>query len=285
MASPHVLFVGAGDLARRASRTLLGRGWQVSTVCRSGDAGGLAVNALTGDYTRSDGLAALAGLRPDYLVFTPLPAGRDPSGYHRGFADSVDCIAASGVAAGVRRFFYVSSTRVFAEQDGGWVDEASPLTETDAAARGIIRGEALARALAPATVVRPSGIYGALPGMLLERVRAGVGTGDPDRYSNRIHREDLAAFLCHLLQLADDQRPVPDTVIASDDAPAPLMQVEAWLAERLGVEIHPGTDIGPARANRRCRNIGLHSTGFGLTYPTWREGYAAMLTTLGSGDG
>lgn len=285
MASPHVLFVGAGDLARRTSRFLLGRGWQVSTVSRSGDTGGLAVNALTGDYTEACGLTALAGLRPDYLVFTPLPAGRDPRGYRRGFADSVDVIAASGVAAGLRRLIYVSSTRVFAEQDGGWVDEDSPLTESDAAAQGIILGEARARALAPATVVRPSGIYGALPGMLVERVRAGIGTADPERYSNRIHRDDLAALLGHLLELAENRHAAPDTLIASDDEPAPLMQVEAWLAERLGVALRPGSDTGAPRANRRCRNTVLHSTGFSLSYPSWREGYAAMLASGDSRDG
>ena len=137
--------------------------------------------------------------------------------------------------------------------------------------------------------MRFGGIYGPGRTRLIDSVREGSATcpAGPPLYTNRIHRDDCARVLEHLLFL-DDPAPL---YIAVDDEPAPLDDVLDWLAQRLGVApplrtdqaiSKPGAEqrADPAlrmRASKRCSNARLRASGFQFRYPTYREGYAALL--------
>ncbi len=172
-----------------------------------------------------------------------------------------------------------SSTGVYAQQDGSWVDESSPAVAADFSARRLLQGESIVRAGPfPATVLRLGGIYGPGRTRTIEAVRAGrarVAAGPP-RYGNRVHRDDAAAAVAHLL-LAGEARPL---YLGVDDDPADDAEVLRWLASRLGVPPPPVEDAREPRerrGNKRCRNALLRASGFEFTYPTFREGYAALL--------
>jgi nucleoside-diphosphate-sugar epimerase len=97
-------------------------------------------------------------------------------------------------------------------------------------------------------------------------------------YTNRIHRDDAAAALGHLAALPQAER----TVIGVDSEPALACEVISWLARRLELPVPPpaqGATPGAraARGSKRCRNARLLATGFRFRYPTYREGYGALL--------
>jgi hypothetical protein len=279
---PHLLIVGCGDIGTRVGLKLAGLGWQVSAVRRHPEHLPDALTGYSGDYTVKGGLASITALRPDWCLFTPLPDGRDLPGYQRGFRDSVDRIAVTGVLDRLQRLFYVSSTRVYAEQQGGWVDETSALTESDAQGMAIVEGEARCASLAPTTVIRPAGVYGDSPGMLLQRVASGQRSADPGRLSNRIHRADLAGLIAYLLELGAEGGELPDVINAADDAPTPIGEVEAWLSARLGVALDV-TLGGSDRGGRRVSNQRLHEVGYSLRFPDWRSGYEQQLKARADG--
>ena len=112
---------------------------------------------------------------------------------------------------------------------------------------------------------------------LLESVRAGRVTIPRGRvrYTNRIHRDDAAGALAHLAGLDE----VPPVVLGVDDEPAERGDVLRWLARALGApaprEVEP--EPGVPDRGKRCRNALLRSTGYALRYPTFREGYGAVL--------
>ena len=113
---------------------------------------------------------------------------------------------------------------------------------------------------------------------MLYSVRQGNATCVEVVYSNRIHQSDCAAALEHLLGLSE---PAP-LYLGVDDYPALLCEVLRWLAEQLGVA--PATlvaadtaDTALLRANKRCRNQRLRASGFALRYPSYQQGYAALL--------
>lgn len=278
MKHPHLLIVGCGDIGSRVAERLLTGGWQISAARRRPALLPRGIDGYVGDYTEPGGLSALVGLEPDICLFTPLPASRDAAGYQLGFHDGVREIAATGVFQHCQRLLYVSSTRVYAEQQGGVVDEQSALTASDAMGVAIQAGEQLARSLLPTTVIRPAGVYGAEPAMLVERVRSGAFSADPGRISNRIHRDDLAGLLALLSQRAINNDGLPEVLNAADDEPAPIGTVEAWLAARLEIPVQMGSGGKSVRGNRRVSNQLLHKLGYELRYPTWREGYAELLT-------
>jgi nucleoside-diphosphate-sugar epimerase len=217
---------------------------------------------------------------PDYVVVTPTPQSYDPAGYQAGFAVVAKTLASQKWIAQCRRVIWVSSTRVYRESEGGWVDEHSPLNLDEAQAGSMIAGEAAIRRAATATIIRPAGVYGDPEGMLMRRVQAGEGGATDALYGNRIHREDLSRLIAHCLERDHAGQSVPPTMVGADHDQAPTHEIEDWLADQIGVTLNRPSDPSPPRAHRRCRNSLLERIGFTLSYPTWCEGYRAALDAL-----
>ncbi len=120
-------------------------------------------------------------------------------------------------------------------------------------------------------MLRLSGLYGGSSTRLLDQVREGR-IDDPHRWTNRIHRTDAAAAVVHLLTM--DAAP-ERLYLGTDDEPAQLGDVAAFLADRLGAPAPPPAD--PAQGHgKRLSNARLRSAGWAPTYPSYREGYAAV---------
>lgn len=277
---PKLLVIGCGDIGIRTGLLLQAKGWDIAGTRRNPEQMPESFESITADYTTEDGLDNVRGVSADVVLFTPLPTSYDRAGYESGFRDGVAHIVASGALVNAKRFIMVSSTRAFAEQGGEWVDENSPTTTDDPQGAAIVAAETLARHTGIGTVVRASGLYGDGPGMLLRKVMEGRATSDGERFSNRIHRDDLGGLLAHLAEMAAASQPLPEIIVASDDHPTPIGEVERWLADQLGVTLSPEPPSRMARANRRCRNSAMHKLGYELRYPSYREGYSAVLTQL-----
>jgi nucleoside-diphosphate-sugar epimerase len=246
---------------------------------------GIKANVLDQRSVRS----ALLGQSFDYVLLS-LTAGsyeRDAyqAVYERALADMLEPLT----ACEPKRIFFVSSSRVYGENDGQWLDERSPAVPRDFAGESILKAESLlsTNLPIPVTVLRPGGIYGPEHKGLVSSVREGRARC-PTRpvYSNRIHIEDLAGFTAHLLQGEPKGKPMvtPKALyIVSDSAPAPYSEVLAWLAKRLNAPAALAAEAVPARRreryNRRLSNKLMLSSGYVLRYSDYRAGYGAILDT------
>jgi nucleoside-diphosphate-sugar epimerase len=133
----------------------------------------------------------------------------------------------------------------------------------------------------PATALRLGGIYGPGRTRLVESVRSGrarIAAGPP-RWGNRIHRDDAAGALAHLIERALGGDALPAVLIGVDDEPADEAVVLRWIAARLGVPEPPTGEATARGANKRCSNARLRATGYAFRYPTFREGYAEAITS------
>lgn len=287
MKSSSVLIVGCGDLGTRTGKLLLQREWQVTGLRRNTARLPAEFAAREADYTRPGSLDFAAHLRPDYVVATFNPFERSVDGYKKGFQQAMRNLLTGLGEHRPQHIIMASSTRVFAETQGNWVDEDSPLSQEDPWAAAIIAAERqLLDSSHSASIVRFAGIYGIPGGRLLARVSRGeLCPAEPLRYTNRIHRDDCAGFLNHLLQQDQGGGKLAPVYIGVDDNPAPRYEVESWLARKLGVKI-PDQDLPslldqPTRHNtaghRRCRNVALRDSGYQLLYPDYISGYGALL--------
>jgi nucleoside-diphosphate-sugar epimerase len=219
----------------------------------------------------------------DFVVYSASPGGSDDAlyrtAYVEGLARLLEALAAQ--RQNPRRIFLLSSTSVYGQEKGEWVDEDSPTEPRDFRGRRILESEGLLAASGQAfTLVRLGGIYGPQRASMIERVRSGraVFTRGSPRYTNRIHRDDCAGALRHLMRL-----PAPESLyLGVDCEPADDATVLRWLAGALGApEPRLEKDSGaPERGNKRCRNDRLLASGYSFRYPTFREGYAALLAKL-----
>jgi nucleoside-diphosphate-sugar epimerase len=215
----------------------------------------------------------------DAVVFAAAPGERSVAAYRRVYLDGLlgvlDGLRAAGATPG--RVLFVSSTAVYDVADGSWTDEDTPTEPASETGRVLRAAEvALLEGPFPATTLRLAGIYGPGRTRLVDQVRAGEAVApDPPVHANRIHRDDAAEAVVHLLTRVAE----PETIyLGVDHAPVDRGEVVQWLADQVGA---PAPPRGPHRRSRggdkRCRNDRLVATGFEFRYPTYREGYAAVL--------
>jgi len=172
-----------------------------------------------------------------------------------------------------RRFVFTSSTSVYGQADGSWVDEDSPVENPAFSGRLMREGEAQVHtAPISSVVVRFSGIYG--PGrhrLIRQVVDEEAWIPENTHYLNHIHMEDCAGVLAHMLQLKN-----PDPLyLASDHEPVDRAEVLGWIANELGRPlVESALPVRRPGSNKRCRNQRLLDSGYTFTYPSYREGYA-----------
>jgi nucleoside-diphosphate-sugar epimerase len=279
----QMLIAGCGYVGTALGMRLAAAGHTVWGLRRSATGLPAEIRYLAADLTEPQTLQDLPpGL--EYVFYTAAADGADEEAYRAIYVDGLhhllETLARQGQSP--RRVFFTSSTAVYGQSAGEWVDETSPTMPIHFTGRRVLEGEhLLLECPFPATVLRLGGIYGPGRTSLVDRVRQGLAacSANPPRYTNRIHREDCAGALYHLMCLP---RPEP-LYIGVDHEPADQCDVLRWLAAQVGaspprVAAGMGTDRRRQRTNKRCRNAKLVASGYTFHYPTFREGYTALLT-------
>jgi nucleoside-diphosphate-sugar epimerase len=219
----------------------------------------------------------------DFVFYTASADHTDDASYQAAYVAGVRNLLdhLSQTDQQLRRLLFTSSTAVYAQTDGEWVDETSETRPLEFSGRRLLEGECLLlRDLFPATVVRMAGIYGPGRTRLIDQVRRGEVTSlsCKPRFTNRIHRDDCADVLRHLMSLDSPE----SLYLGADDEPADQFEVFRWLATRLGApqprrESLADLSTRGLQSNKRCHNSRLHQSGYSFRYPSFREGYEAIL--------
>ncbi|WP_135819825.1 NAD-dependent epimerase/dehydratase family protein [Halostella litorea] len=296
----NVAVLGCGYVGLELGRQLRGAGHDVVGVRRS-DAGIEAVRDAGLDAVRADvtDAASLADVPDaDALVFAASSGGRGADAARRVYVDGLrTAIAAFGERASPPdRLVYTSSTGVYGDHGGDWVDETTPLDPTTEKTEVLAEAERVAREAAAehgidGTVARFAGLYGPDRYRLRRYVEGPVTEG----YLNMVHRDDAAGAVRYLLE-ADRAR--DDVVLVVDDEPVSKWAFADWLADQCGVDppakrtkaerLAEG-DLSAAaerriQTSKRCSNDRLRSLGYEFAYPTFREGYRAAVDAFDPAD-
>ena len=279
---PAVLIAGCGDVGSELARRLLADGNDVCGLRRRTHLLPEGVRPVAGDLRDPGSLRSLPG-GLDVLCYTASADRRSPEAYREAYVDGLrNVLSAVSHTSTIHRVLYTSSTRVYPQNGGERVDEDSPTGGDDVYARLLLEGERVARESTSSSVVlRFGGIYGPGRTRLIDKVRKG-GPCAAMHYTNRIHRDDCAGVLRHLMQL---ERPLP-VYVGADHEPATQCEVMDWLAERLEVPRPGPADGDPEVSGKRCDNTRLVASGYAFEYPSFREGYGALIAGLSTeGEG
>ena len=292
----HVVVLGCGYVGLELCRQLGDH--DVIGVRRS--EGGLerveatGARAVRADVTDDEALARVPDA--DTVVFAASSGGRGAEAarevYVEGFRTVVDHFC--GRADPPDRVVYTSSTGVYGDHDGGWVDEETPIEPTTAKTEVLAEAERIALERpsdgCAGTVARFAGLYGPDRYRLERYVEGPVTEG----YLNMVHRDDAAGAVAHLLETG---RGEGDVVNVVDDEPVSKRAFADWLADQCGREppekrtvterLAAGDLSDPAerrlRTSKRVGNDRLHELGYEFAYPTFREGYRAAVETRREG--
>jgi nucleoside-diphosphate-sugar epimerase len=240
---------------------------------------------MEGDVTEPESLAAVPDV--DALVFAASAGGRDVDAvrdtYVAGQRGAIEAFAERDDPP--ERYIYTSSTGVYGDHGGDWVDESTPVTPETAREEALHTAESVAleeaaRAGMTPTVARLAGLYGPDRYRLSRYVEGPVTEG----ILNLCHRVDAARALAHLLRTG---RAGGELVTVVDDQPMDKWVLADWLAAACGEPAPPKRTVTEAieagdlseaaarrrRASKRCSNDKLRTLGFEPAYPTAHAGY------------
>ena len=280
-----LLSFGHGFSARALAARLLPQGWQIIGTTRSADkAEALRHEGVTTVLWPDEDLAPALASATHLLISAAPDAAGDPvlARYRDAIAEAAPRLAWVG---------YLSTTGVYGDHAGGWVDEATPLTPSTKRGQMRVEAEAAWQAIPglPLHIFRLAGIYGPGRGPF-EKVRQGTARRivKPGQVFSRIHVEDIAQVL-----EASIARPNPGAIYnLCDDDPAPPQDVIGHAAELLGLPLPEEVAFDAAEMTPMARSFYAESKrvsnrrikeelGIDLLYPDYRSGLRALLA---SGD-
>ena len=274
----RILLAGCGDLGFRVAARLLAQGHEVWALRRRPppeDVPGL--RWLGADLTAPHSLGSLPA-DITRLVYLPAPDARDKAAYRALFVDGLRHLLEALDRRTLQQVLLVSSSAVYGEHDGDWVDEDTPPAPPGFNGALLLEAEQwLAAQATPSTVLRLAGLYGPGRLQLVERLRAGAQRvpREVPHWANRIHVDDAAAAVVHLLSL---RAPQP-LYMGVDDTPLPLDELYDFLAQLVDVPL-PAEGPAPAGVgSKRLSNARLRASGWAPQWPDARDGYAALLDT------
>lgn len=277
--TPSVLIIGHGFVGHRLAVLLTTQGYAVTVAARTKPSLAVPFAFVSADILSPASLIDLPD--PDFVVFCAAPGGGDEQLYQniyvqgpRNLLDHFDHKSLSP------RWLFVSSTSVYGQNEGQWVDESALTKPQGYRGQTMLAAEKqILDASDENCVIRFSGIYGPGRDRLLRSVQSGMPVqNDPPYYTNRIHADDCAGILSFLITKGVAGEPLERIYLGSDSTPAPLSEVSNWIANQLGCSPPPTQTKCGKGANKRCRNTLILSQGYRFQYPSFQDGYSDMIS-------
>jgi nucleoside-diphosphate-sugar epimerase len=276
-----VLIVGCGSLGYQLAQVLAEAGHDVTGIKRnSPPITPDKFSIVNADITVSQDLERL-DTDFDHIFFIVSADSRNESSYFDIYEIGINNLLNKFAKAGSQApWFFVSSTSVYGQNQGEWVDEDSVTEPNKNTSLMIVKAEQKLKKISPTNVVvRFSGIYG--PGreyLLRTAKQTPLIQKYPPYFTNRIHQRDCVGVLLFLFERQLAGINLEQCYLASDDDPAPLWDVISWLAGQMYVP-HPSAKVGEydLDMNKRCRNDRLKKLGFSFIYPDYKTGYLELI--------
>ena len=279
----RVLIAGCGDLGWRVARLL-------ALESASNQSWGLRRNPILESTSDLPGFSWMAAdlAQPDtlrdlpkditHVLYTAAPKARTEADYRAVYRDGLEHLLQAVTSPALQRVLFVSSTAVYGDHGAQWIDEDTPTAPKSFNGRVLLETEQWLHSQSAqfeTLSLRLSGIYGPGRSYLLDRLRAGQATAPAaeSHWVNRIHIEDAAAAVLHLLNLPNPQA----IYLVTDSTPLPMRVLYDALAKLVGGAV-PLEGAAPASVgSKRLSNARLRDSGFNFKWPDSRDGHAALI--------
>ncbi|MCB5188106.1 SDR family oxidoreductase [Methylobacillus caricis] len=274
----HVLIAGCGDLGLELLRNLRASGFEVTGLRRSSQSLPDGASLIQADVTDPESLSVLTELEVDILVYCVAASEHSDESYRASYVDGLRNVLSVLSSTRLAHIFFVSSTSVYGQETDQFLDEDTPALASDFSGKRMLEAEALL-AGHPASILRFSGIYGPGRHRMIELAKEPQRWPARNGWTNRIHRDDGAAFIQFLIQRVQAGQLLDAIYLVTDQQPLPVYDLLMWLAKQQQVKI-PEMEIPVVAGNKRLNNQRMRSTGYHFIYPDYQAGYTALLSQL-----
>lgn len=289
--SPSILLLACGDLGMALAGKLLQAGWSVTGLRRTppstSDIGAQSLPGmrwLGADLTnwQAEGLIEAY----DYIVYTPSPSGRTLEAYEALYGNVLNRLlpllktSQANASEKLKLWLQISSTSVYGQNAGEWVDELSPTAPERPSAQWICRAEQQLQDTlqSRACILRFSGIYGQRRHYLLRRVVRG-DVLRAQHFTNRIHQADCVGLMAATLLSHAQGGALAPVYVGTDKTPVSEWHIGAWLANRMKLPVPPRSE-DKHLTGKRCQSRYTDNLPYAFKYPTYELGYGAQIEGL-----
>ena len=277
-----ILLAGCGDIGQRVAARFADE-HQCFGLRRNPEQLPVFINPLKADLTNSEELVGIFSQDFDVVIATLTPGARTEEAYQKAYVDTATALVSSinNAKYQPKIVIWISSTSVYGDSTNQWLEEESPVNPASFSARALKKAEDIMTAVScDLTIVRFSGIYGPGRLALLNSVKNGIGSpARPKQWSNRIHSDDCAGFLVHLVNRYLKGQKLEKLYLGTDCEPAAQHDMRKWLAGKLNVILTEEAKSSRA-GTQRYTNKKLLQSGYQLQYPSYREGYVSVIKSL-----
>ena len=274
-----IMVMGCGDVGMGLAERLVASGHEVTGVKRTLQTQSSEVNSMQADVTNAEQVCAL-DFNVDGLVYILSPTGRDIPAYKDVFKTGVEhVLSAVKQQNPTLPIFFISSTRVYAQQQGEWVNEQSATEPMDERGQLLLQAEGQFLTFNEyTTVIRFSGIYGRSNFFIKQLKKGAEVQKAPPYYTNRIHREDCIGVLEFLLTKQLNGECLERIYLASDQDPAEKWHVASYITKKLGLASCGALVLDKtASHNKRINSRQLTEAGYQFKYASYQQGYEAVI--------
>jgi nucleoside-diphosphate-sugar epimerase len=271
----RVLQIGCGGLGTLIAQETLAHGHELIIVRRSRQAVPQGAQVLHLDVVKADALAPIAELQPEILLYCLAPV--EGQSYQQTYVQGLKNVLAHVSKSALRHVFFISSTGIYGEHQGEFVDDSTAVVPADADGQVMLDAERLLYELPCAhSALRVSGIYGPQRLYLLRAVQDQARWPKVAHWTNRIHELDVARAVVHLYEQVANGMVLPAHCIVTDGVPALQHEVLQWMAGKMQLPL-PDTPPLEPQTGKRITNQFLPQSGFKLKFADYRAGYEAIL--------
>jgi nucleoside-diphosphate-sugar epimerase len=270
-----VLQINYSGLGTLIAQQTLNHNHELTIVRRSRHAVPEGAQVLHLDVVNDEALTALAELQPEILLYCLAPV--EGQSYQQTYVQGLKNVLAQVSKTALRHVFFISSTGIYGEHEGEFIDDSTAVAPADADGQVMLEAERLLYDLPCGhSALRVSGIYGPQRLYLLRAVQDKVRWPKQAHWTNRIHELDVARAVVHMYELLASGLVLPAHCIVTDGVPALQHEVLQWMAGQLQVPL-PDTPPMQPQSGKRITNQFLPQSGFKLQFADYQAGYAAIL--------
>lgn len=276
----RILQIGCGALGQMLAQATLDLGHVLTIARRSGEKFSERAQVLQMDIVSGEGVSALHSLEVDVVIYCVAPLSSDVAEYRRTYVEGLRNILSALTLSHVQHVFFVSSTRVYGQNQGEWVGDDTPAIPADTGGQILLEAEQLCHDLpCGTTALRLSGIYGPGRRYLFRMAQQPASWPQQATWTNRIHEQDVVGAVMHLYTRLSQGIALPSSMIISDGQPALQHEVLQWIAEKMQWPLPTTPPLMP-QSGKRLLSQHLQACGYRLNFEGYKTGYASVLQAI-----
>jgi len=273
-----ILIIGCGDLGQAVAIKLYSQDHHITGLKRHPPINKQSIHYIKADISKIETLDSLTGDFQQAIIILS-PDSSSTEAYRTVFETGINnLLLALNKNTSIT---FISSTRVYAEINGEWVNEQTPANAFDPKSRLILQAENKILAHNPLnTIIRFSGIYGRTKGYFLQQIKnANPIQQHPSYYTNRIHRSDCIGVIVHLINKKIAREKLEPLYLATDSEPSPKWDVACYLAKQLSNKPPIASSKSEQNSqNKRISNQRLIDSGYTFKFPSYQLGYQKIIS-------